>query len=144
MKSPLWNPKSRKYGKIGSGLVLFSCIVWQCPLQDIFLQTNSYLNAKIFNFACAGAFLLLGGVLSANIVSSGPDVTVTCDNGGCTSSVTTSEESWKMTIDCGGGNTWSLVEGAGPGEAVCAVSPSRLNKYSRMLIKYLFPTVNQV
>ncbi len=32
----LWNPKFRKYGKIRCGLVLFSYIVWQCPLQDVF------------------------------------------------------------------------------------------------------------
>ena len=37
-KSPLWNPKFRKYGKIGCELVLFSYIVWQCPLRDVFLK----------------------------------------------------------------------------------------------------------
>ncbi len=77
---------------------------------------------RLFNFACAGAFLLLGSVLSANIASSGPEVTVTCNEGGCTSSVTSSKESWYMTIDCGGGNTWSGGGSGAWGGSLCGLS----------------------
>ncbi len=104
-KSTLWNPKSKNFSEIGAGLILFSYIVWGSTGICMEMQ-------RLFNFACAGAFLLLGGALSANVASSGPEVTISCDNGECTSSVTTSKKSWYMTIDCGGGNTW---EGGGSG-----------------------------
>ena len=77
---------------------------------------------KLFNFACASIFFLLGGVLSAQTADSGPEVTLTCDNGECTTSVTTSEDSWTMNIDCGNNETW---EGGGSGAwggSLCGIS----------------------
>ncbi len=77
---------------------------------------------RLFNFACAGAFLLLGSVFSANIASSGPEVTISCDNGECTSSVTTSEKSWEMTIDCGDSGSWKGGGSGAWGGSLCGVS----------------------
>ncbi len=81
----------------------------------------TYLNEKIFNFACADAFLLLGGILSANVASSGPEVTITCSNGECTSSVTTSETSWSMKIVCGR-DTWTGGGSGAWGGSLCGAS----------------------
>ena len=43
--------------------------------------------------------MFLGSILSALSQS----VTITCDNGECETTVTTSPDSWDMEIDCGDG-----------------------------------------
>ena len=54
---------------------------------------------KLLSLACMCMIMFLGSTLSVDSQS----ITITCDNGVCTSSVTTSEDSWSMTIDCGNG-----------------------------------------